>query len=86
MEYKVYVREEMGYTLKCKGSIEKLFLVLDELIFEDSTDNRILVVRHDFVMDCDEPFYMYTGDEYDYIEFKNNNAPGNEKQLVKIGA
>lgn len=84
MDYRVYSDSGKGYKyINTYDLVDTIFL-LDTVILEENTKSKILVIWHDYAMNCDSPFYLYTGNQEDYINFKNNLFKDDEVKLVKI--
>ena len=84
MDYRVYKDSGKGYKhIGTYDLVDTIFL-LDMAILEQKTNSKILVIWHDYAMDCDFPFYLYSGNEQDYINFKDNLFKDDEVKLVKM--
>lgn len=70
MGYKVYIEGEKGYIFNGKYSIDDLIFLLDELILKNENPIRILVIQHDILNNCDSPFYLFSGNQLEYLAFK----------------
>lgn len=75
-EYIVYAYTNKGYQLIASTNIEGMFRCMDILI---NIYNRILVIEHSFDYDYEFPFFLYSGNEERYINFKKQH----EKIKVK---
>lgn len=79
MIYKVYVKGLKGYESKGCYSEDDLFFLLDELILNNNITGMILVIQHDIDQDMDSPFYLFTGNNLEYITFKEIFSNSNKE-------
>ena len=78
MLYKTYLDTNRGYEDLGTYNIKDTLEILDTLILEEQTKDKILVIEKNKELNQDTPIFLHLGNTEEYQEFKNKY-----KQLTK---
>lgn len=78
MLYRTYLETNKGYKALGTYNIKDTLEILDNLIIEEQTNRKILVIEENKKLNQDTLVFLHLGNKEEYQEFKDRH-----KQLIK---